>query len=91
MVTTEWWVLQTGKFWFRNAEEDPINLALWVTEVRTGNRERVGIYALNGFETKPMTLDDQFTTNAYHGTDWSWHLAFQQRNLNKSIIVGVAN
>jgi len=89
-VTTEWWVLQAGQLWFNNIEKDPISLTLRVREVRTGIQQQVGKYALNGFENRPMTLEKEFTTNAYRGVAWSWYLIFEQRNLSKTITVGVA-
>jgi len=90
-VVTEWWVIQSGKLWFRNVEGDPIDLSLWVKEVRTGAVSRVGLYTLDGFQTKAMVLDARYITDEYAGQDYSWYLVFQQRSVSKTILVGISS
>ena len=90
-IITEWWVIQSGRIWFRNIEKEPLTLSLFVTEVRTGIGERVGIYTLNGFEAKPMTLDEDFITNAYAPPEFSWSMQMSERGKITTILVGVAN
>ena len=88
-ILTEWSVIQNEEIWFRNVTKDPIDLSMWVTEERTGDTDRVGIYRLAGFTNKPMALDKQFTTSEYR--DHEWTMLYTQGNVRKTIVVGFAD
>jgi hypothetical protein len=87
-IVTEWSVIVAGQMWFRNAEETPIDLQMWVTEVRTGDTNRVGTLRLAAFTTKPLVLDDAYTNSQYR--DHAWSLKYQAGNVVKTISVGFA-
>ena len=88
-IVTEWAVIAAGQMWFRNAEEDTIDLQMWVTEVRTGDTNRVGTLRLAGFATKPMILDETYTNTQYR--DHAWSLKYSSGNVIKTITVGFAD
>ena len=87
-IVTEWSVIQAGALWFRNASDTPIDLELWVEDVRAGTNDRAGIFRLPAFTTNAMLLDENFITNDYRYD--SWTLRFRQAYQVEIITVGFA-
>lgn len=87
-IITEAWILEAGQLWFRNEESDTITLSLFVSDSRTDLYQRVGHFGLGGFATRPMELDETYTTAEY--TSLTWSMLFQQGNKIHTIAVGVA-
>ena len=69
-IVTEWSVVKNGAIWFRNTSDTPIDLELWVQDVRAGTDDQVGKYRLPAYSTNAMPLDKDFATSNYRYDAW---------------------
>ena len=86
ILPTDYDVILSGRIWFRNIENEPLWVNVWIEDPKTGSSVRVGRAEVKAFETRTVTLDPSYATTEYR--EHAWTLLIQDRTSTNEVVLG---